>query len=112
MQEIVARGRDELIDGGDPAKVWDQFAGWVQQEVASAASANFVWATQRARAAARQVAEHFADGRTRLRAARDRGSTRSGRCAQMVDPLAQPDAEGFGVGQKALTGCAAATAAC
>ena len=51
MQEISRLAEDELMDGGDPAKVWDQFAAWVQQEVASAASANFIWATQRVRCA-------------------------------------------------------------
>ena len=47
-------------------KVWDQFAGWVQQEVAAAASANFIWATQRARWLAHQVAEHFAGDKDQL----------------------------------------------
>ena len=66
MKEISRLAEDELLDGGDPAKVWDQFAGWVQQEVAAAASANFIWATQRVRALAQQVAEHFSDDRDQL----------------------------------------------
>ena len=41
------------MGGGDPRKLWDEFAAWVQQEVATAASANFIWATQRVRALAR-----------------------------------------------------------
>ena len=46
--------------------MWDQFTAWVQQEVAGAASANFIWATQRVRALAHQVAEHFSDDRDPL----------------------------------------------
>ena len=66
MREISRLAEEELVGGGDPTKVWDQFAGWVQQEVAAAASANFVWATQRARVLAQQVAEHFSDDREQL----------------------------------------------
>ena len=33
MKEISRLAEDELENGGDPAKVWDQFAAWVQQEV-------------------------------------------------------------------------------
>ena len=66
MREISRLAEDELLGGGDPAKVWDQFAGWVQQEVAAAAAANFIWATQRVRWLAKQVAEHFSDDRDQL----------------------------------------------
>ena len=65
MREISRMAEEEIL-AGDPAKVWDQFASWVQQEVASAASANFIWATQRARWLAQQVAEHFAGDRDQL----------------------------------------------
>ena len=38
----------------------------MQQCAAAAASANYVWATQRARWLARRVAEHFDEERTQL----------------------------------------------
>nr|WP_211177350.1 dynamin family protein [Pseudonocardia acidicola] len=58
----IAREAEQLLDDADPAAIWDQFSEWLQQQVASAASANFVWTTQRARWLAGQVAEHFAEG--------------------------------------------------
>jgi hypothetical protein len=66
MKEIGRLAEDELMAGGDPAKVWDQFAAWIQQEVASAAAANFIWATQRVRVLARRVADLFSDDRNHL----------------------------------------------
>ena len=65
MKEIRRLAEDELMGGG-PGKCWDQFAAWVQQEVATAVSANFIWATQRVRALARHVADHFSDDRDQL----------------------------------------------
>ncbi len=56
----ISREAEVMADEADPAEVWDQFSGWVHQQVAAAASANFVWATQRARYIAQQVADHFA----------------------------------------------------
>jgi hypothetical protein len=101
MREITRAAEDELDKGGDPTKNWDQFAAWVQQEVTAAATANFVWATQRARWLAGQVAEHFSDERDqllpRLRA-ETLGAQRS------VRPLTVREAERWGLGQKALTG--------
>jgi Dynamin family len=97
----IGREAEQLIDDADPAEVWDQFAQWFHQQVASAASANFVWAAERARWLAGQVAEHFAEGADvalpRLRFD-DEG------IAGRVDPLEQPEAEKFGVGNKLFTG--------
>ena len=39
---------EQLIDDADPSEVWEQFAEWFHQQVSSAASANFVWAAERA----------------------------------------------------------------
>lgn len=98
----IGREAEELIDAADPSQIWDQFAEWLHQQVASAASANFVWAAERARWLSAQVAEHFAEGvefaLPELRFDQSHG------VAGKVDPLAQPDAEGFGVGQKVITG--------
>jgi hypothetical protein len=83
MKEISLLAEDELLGGGDPAKVWEQFAGWVEQEVAAAAAANFIWATQRVRALATLVAEHFSDDRDHLLPAlRSHPSDASGRSAR------------------------------
>ena len=101
MKEISRLAEDELLGGGDPARVWDQFAAWVEQEVAAAAAANFVWATQRVRALARQVAEHFSDDRDQVLPA-----LRSDRsdALRSVRAMTAPAAEAQGVGTKALTG--------
>jgi len=81
--------------------VWDQFSGWVQQEVANAAAANFVWATQRARHLAHQVAEHFSTDRDQLLPAlRSNPSDALRSVRQMV----APGTESAGVGNKVLTG--------
>jgi hypothetical protein len=101
MKEISRLAEDELLGGGDPTAVWDQFAAWVQQEVAAAAAANFIWATQRVRALARQVAEHFSDDHDQLLPAlRNHPSD----AIRSVRPMAAPVAEAQGLGTKALTG--------
>jgi len=101
MKEISRLAEDELEAGGDPAKVWDQFAGWVQQEVAAAASANFIWATRRVRALARHVADHFSDDREQLLPAlRSHPSD----AIRSVRAMVAPKTEDKGVGAKALIG--------
>ena len=81
--------------------MWDQFAAWVQQEVAAAAAANFIWATQRVRALAKLVAEHFSDDRDQLLPSlRSHPSDAIG----SVRAMTAPAAEAQGVGTKALTG--------
>jgi hypothetical protein len=100
MKEISRLAEDELM-GGDPGKVWDQFAVWVQQEVATAASANFIWATQRVRALARHVADHFSDDRDQvLPALRDDPSD----AIRSVRPMVAPTADEKGWAAKALIG--------
>jgi uncharacterized membrane-anchored protein YhcB (DUF1043 family) len=101
FREITRLAEDELAAVGDPTKVWDQFAGWVQQEVANAAAANFVWATQRVRYLAQQVAEHFSTDRDQLLPAlRNDPSDALRSVRQMVGPKD----ESFGLGNKMLTG--------
>ena len=94
-------GRGRAARRRRPAKVWDQFAGWVEQEVAAAAAANFIWATQRVRALAKLVAEHFSDDRDQLLP-----SLRShpSDAIRSVRAMTAPAAEAQGVGTKALTG--------
>jgi Dynamin family len=104
MREISRLAEDELLAGGDPTKVWEQFTAWLQQEVAAAAAANFVWATQRARWLAQQVAEHFAadqdDIGRPLPALRNDPSD----ALRSVREMAAPSSGGWSVGIKMLTG--------
>ncbi|MGQ0575087.1 MAG: dynamin family protein [Pseudonocardia sp.] len=101
LREIVGAAEDELGDGADPTKVWDQIAAWVEQEVSSAACANFVWATNRARALAQRVAEHFAGDRDELLPAlRDDPSD----ALRSVRTISVRASDPWTVGQKALTG--------
>ncbi|HEY7593041.1 MAG TPA: dynamin family protein [Actinophytocola sp.] len=100
MRDIVREAEEEVNKAGDPKKIWDQLAGWVEQEVSAAVAANFLWTAQRARWLAGQVAEHFSGGADLL------PKIRTGH----EDPLAGIQAmelrsgEPFGVGQKALSG--------
>jgi hypothetical protein len=98
----ITREAEELLEAGDPAEIWEQFAEWFHQQVAGAASANFIWAAERARWLAARVAEHFAEGAEialpELRFDQSRG------IAGKVSHLAQPEAEKLNVGQKLLTG--------
>jgi hypothetical protein len=100
MREISRMAEEELLGGGDPSKVWDQFAAWVQQEVAAAAAANFLWATQRARWLAHQVAEHFAGDRDQLLPALRNDPSDA---LRSVRPMAAPEGGPTGLGTKALT---------
>ncbi len=98
----IGREAEQLLEDGDPAVIWDQFAEWFHQQVSSAASANFVWAAERARFLAGQVAEHFAEGADvalpRLRF--DQSEAMAGK----VNALEQPESEVEGIGGRLLTG--------
>jgi hypothetical protein len=101
LREIVRAAEESITAGGDPTRTWDQFAQWVQQSAASSASANFVWATQRARWLARRVAEHFDEQRTELLPAL-RIEPADG--LQAVRDMTVSDAESWTVGRRLLTG--------
>jgi hypothetical protein len=101
MREISRLVEDELAATGDPAKVWDQFAGWVQQEVAGAAAANFMWATQRARHLAQQVAEHFSTDRDQLLPALRNDPSDALRSIRQME---MRSGDSSGLGQKGLAG--------
>ena len=101
MREVTRLAEEEIEAGGDPTRTWEQLTAWVQQQVASAASANFVWATERARWLARQVATHFDDQREAvLPALRTEASAALGSVREMK----VREGESFSIGQQALTG--------
>jgi hypothetical protein len=100
MREILRSAEDEIELLGDPAVVWVEFAPWVEEQVAAAASANFVWAHERAQWLAGQVANHFAeDGQIGLPELAP--STASAMLAE-IRPMTLDDSEPT-LGEKALT---------
>jgi hypothetical protein len=100
MREVT-RTAEEEIGTGDPTATWEQFTRWVQQEVAAAAAANFVWATQRARWLGERVAQHFSSDRDQLLPALRATPSEA---LTSVRPIAMRAEESYGLGQKALIG--------
>jgi hypothetical protein len=101
LREIVRDAEEVIQNGGDPTRTWAQFTAWVEQSTAAAASANYVWATQRARYLAQKVAEHFDEERTHLLPAlriEPSDSLRS------VRGMSVKDNEIWSVGRRLLTG--------
>jgi len=101
MREITRLAEEEIDDGGDPTKNWDQLSGWIQQQVAAAASTNFLWATQRARFLAQQVASHFTEDREAvLPTLRTEASAAVGAAREMRVRESEP----WNMAQQALSG--------
>lgn len=101
LREIVRDAEEVLQNGGDPTRTWDQFVSWVEQSAAAAASANYIWATQRARWLAQRVAEHFDEERTQvLPALRIEPSD----ALRSVRAMNMRDVESWGLGKRMLTG--------
>jgi hypothetical protein len=100
-REISREAEEEVDNGGDPHKIWDQLSGWIEQETASAVAANYLWTTQRARWLADQVAEHFdTEGTEVLPKLR----TETGDALEYVRQMQLREGEKFGTSQKALSG--------
>lgn len=100
MREIV-RAAEDAVNEGDPQKTWDQLAAWVEQETNNACASNYLWATQRVRWLADQVAEHFADEGGHALPELKFDSVDG---LEKVPEMRLRDTEPFGVGQKALAG--------
>jgi hypothetical protein len=100
MRDIVREAEEEVGRAGDPKKVWDQLSVWVEQEVGAAVAANFLWAAQRARWLAGQVAEHFSGDHELL----PKVHTRTEDPLAGVHAMELRSTEPFGIGQKALSG--------
>jgi predicted GTPase len=101
MREIIRQAEEEVDRCGDPTKTWSQLSTWVEQEVASAVSANLLWATQRARWLSTLVADHFSEEENRLL---PKLRTEVADALGSVRALQLRQGESFGIGQKALTG--------
>jgi hypothetical protein len=101
MREITRLAEEEIDSVGDPTRVWEQLSTWVQQQVATGASANFVWATQRARWLAQQVATHFDDQRVAVLPAL---KTEASAALGSVREMTVREAESWSLGHQALTG--------
>lgn len=97
----VSKEAERIVEDNDPKDTWDQLVSWVEQQVSTAVSQNFVWAIQRVQYLAGQVAEHFGSSADLLPRmnwgpedfARDH-----------VDPLERPELEAVGVGGKLFSG--------
>ncbi|GAA5124711.1 dynamin family protein [Pseudonocardia adelaidensis] len=97
----VMREAETLAEDADPADIWDQLAKWVQHQVTCAASANFVWASERSGALARRVAALFAeDGQVAL----PELPVATAGPAPRVAALERPDTRRISLGEAALTG--------
>ncbi|HEV2783763.1 MAG TPA: dynamin family protein [Actinophytocola sp.] len=101
LREIIREAEAALDAGGDPTKTWPQFSAWVQQAAASTASANFLWATQRARRLAQRVAEHFDEERSQVLPAL---RTEPSDPLRSVRSLTVREGEKFTIGRRMLTG--------
>jgi GTPase Era involved in 16S rRNA processing len=98
----IGKEAEDRVDAGDPGEIWEQFSDWVHTQVAAAASTNFVWASQRSRHLATQVAEHFVAGGRAALPDLERVGPRG--LAGQVNPMIQPDMERYRFGQKLFTG--------
>jgi hypothetical protein len=55
----ILREADRAFDEADPAVVWEIFEGWLEENLADAAEANFNWLVERSRWIARKIARLF-----------------------------------------------------
>ena len=90
-----------MDNGGDPTKVWDQFAAWVQQQCGDGRVGELHLGDAAVRALARQVADAL---RRRARGGAARAAHRRPRTDPVVDgDLAVRDSAKWNLGNKALT---------
>ncbi|MGQ0468117.1 MAG: dynamin family protein [Sporichthyaceae bacterium] len=101
MREIVRNAEEEIDLLGDPAVVWVEFSPWVMEQAAAATSANFVWAHERSRWLAEQVAAQFAEeGRLDLP---ELELVSGSRLLSEVRPMLLGGEEDPGLGEQTLT---------
>jgi Dynamin family len=99
---VIVREAEMLLESTDPAKTWDQFALQVEDQAAAAAAANFVWASERARWLAGQVADLFEeDGARSLPHLR---TSAGPNLPDLIGEMDTPGGEKFGAGQRVFIG--------
>jgi len=98
----IVREAEKMLDDADPGKIWDQFAAQLEQQAAAAVAANFLWAAERARWLAAQVADVFEEDGARSLPPRLR--TARAAVPEMIAEVERPGGEKFGVGQRAFVG--------
>ncbi|MFG1642615.1 isoniazid inducible protein IniA [Amycolatopsis sp. NPDC049252] len=91
---------DQTFDEGDPAKVWDDFAPWLDDALADAVETNYAWLTDRSQWLAQAVATCF--GTQYDHALPDLPLDGSG--IENLDDVRRPKIEKFKIGQQAFTG--------
>jgi hypothetical protein len=91
---------DQTFDEGDPAKVWDEFASWLDETLADAVETNYAWLAERAQWTAQAVAACF--GAQYDRALPELPLDGSG--IERLDDVRRPKIEKFKIGQQAFTG--------
>jgi hypothetical protein len=99
---VIVREAEKVLDDADPGKIWDQFAAQLEEQAAAAVAANFLWATERARWLATQVADLFEEDGARSLPPQLR--TAKAALPEMIAEVDRPGAEKFGVGQRAFVG--------
>jgi hypothetical protein len=99
---VIVREGEMLLESTDPAKAWDQFALQVEDQAAAAAAANFVWASERARWLAGQVADLFEeDG---ARSLPHLHTSAGPNLPDLIGEMDTPGGEKFGAGQRVFIG--------
>lgn len=60
MRRVTASA-EQAVDAVDPGQTWEEYSGWLEDEVVRAVCDNFVWAHERAVWLAETVGDHFAE---------------------------------------------------
>ncbi|MEU5262569.1 dynamin family protein [Amycolatopsis sp. NPDC021455] len=96
----IVNSIDQTFDEGDPAKLWDEFAPWLDNALAEAVETNYAWLTERAQWTAQAVAACF--GAQYDHALPELPLDGSG--VEHLDDVRRPKIEKFKIGQQAFTG--------
>jgi hypothetical protein len=91
---------DQTFDEGDPVKVWEEFAVWLDEALTEAVETNYSWLAERAQWVAQAVAACF--GAQYDHALPDLPLDGSG--ADDLDDVRRPKIEKFKIGHQAFTG--------
>jgi len=99
---VIVREGETMLESTDPGKAWDQFALQIEDQAAAAAAANFVWASERARWLANQVAELFEEDGARSLPHLHTSAGPS--LPDLIGEMDTPGGERFGAGQRVFIG--------